>query len=140
MDGMRILVVHDDPSLVAVLRGLEGHGHAIDDIDHRVDVLQVAAQRSYDIIVVDGTLRPADGIEVCRALRVGARWSPILLLTAPNRLAERVDGLDAGADDCLEKPFAVAEFAARLRALGRRRRGRRVAPAPPEGVRHPTPG
>lgn len=75
---------------------------------------------SYDVVILDLGLPDMDGFEVCRALREREVWSPVLMLTARTRVADRVDGLDAGADDYLAKPFAVEELLARLRALARR--------------------
>jgi hypothetical protein len=75
---------------------------------------------TYDIVVLDVGLPDVDGFTVCRAMRERAVWSPVLMLTARTAVADRVDGLDAGADDYLGKPFAVEELLARVRALARR--------------------
>jgi len=117
--GLRILVVQAQPATVA---GLQREGHALDSASEGDDAILLATERDYDVIVVDLTQHPSDGYQVCQALRTRGRWSPILLLTAPRRVEERIEGLDAGADDCLETPFAFQEFSARLRALARRRR------------------
>jgi two-component system OmpR family response regulator len=120
---LRILVMEAEPCVVAGLRsGLEREGHAVDRVSAGDAAIDLATECDYDVIVVDATDRPSDGYRVCRFLRARGRWSPILLLTASRRLEERILGLDAGADDCLQTPFAFAELSARLRALTRRRR------------------
>ena len=83
------------------------------------------AETTYDAIVLDAMIPPPDGYEVCRRLRADDRWSPVLMLTARDRVDDRVRGLDAGADDYLTKPFALDELMARLRALTRRDLGAR---------------
>jgi len=121
--ALRILVMEVEPPVVAGLRGgLEREGHAVDRVNDGDAAVDLAMERDYDVIVVDATDRPTDGYRVCRSLRARGRWSPILLLTAPRRLEERILGLDAGADDCLQTPFAFEELSARVRALTRRRR------------------
>ena len=81
---------------------------------------QAFAEASYDVVILDVGLPDMDGFEVCRTMRARSIWSPILMLTARTTLADRVDGLDAGADDYLGKPFAAEELLARVRALSRR--------------------
>src|SRR4051812_27269055 len=120
---MRILVVEDEARLASLLRrGLTEEGHAVDlAADGEEAVAWVDTYpASYDAIVLDIMLPGVDGLEVCRRLRRTRIQTPILLLTARDSVADRVDGLDAGADDYLVKPFAFAELAARLRALARR--------------------
>jgi two-component system, OmpR family, response regulator len=120
---MRILVVEDEARLASLLRrGLTEEGHAIDLAADGEEALAWigAFPGSYDAIVLDIMLPGVDGLEVCRRLRRGRIQAPILLLTARDTVADRVEGLDAGADDYLVKPFAFAELAARLRALSRR--------------------
>src|SRR5690348_17034025 len=80
----------------------------------------MARAGEYDVIVLDVMLPGRDGFEVCRELREGGIWSPVLMLTARDSVEDRVEGLDSGADDYLVKPFAFAELLARLRALTRR--------------------
>ena len=117
------MVVQVLPPLDEVLRsGLEHEGHALDCVDLGSDAVHLATNRDYDVIVIDVTEHRREGYGMCQSLRARGRWSPILLLTTPRRVAERIEGLDAGADDCLDKPFAIQELAARLRALARRRR------------------
>ena len=118
---MRVLVVEDDPAMADLLvRALTREGHAVDRADKGVDALWAATEREYDAVVLDAMIPEPDGFEVCRRLRAAGRWMPILLLTARDRVDDRVAGLDAGADDYLTKPFALAELFARLRVLLRR--------------------
>jgi two-component system OmpR family response regulator len=118
---MRILVVEDEADMAALLRqSLTEAGHAVDVAATGEAALEWIDLAHFDAIVLDAMLPGIDGFEVCRRLR---RWqvpAPILLLTAKDAVEDRVAGLDAGADDYLVKPFALAELAARLRALARR--------------------
>ncbi|MCW3040574.1 MAG: response regulator transcription factor [Solirubrobacterales bacterium] len=82
--------------------------------------LQAVTEVSYDVLILDVGLPDTDGFAVCRTLREREVWAPILMLTARSAVTDRVDGLDAGADDYLAKPFAIEELLARLRALARR--------------------
>jgi two-component system OmpR family response regulator len=118
---MRILVVEDELKMAGLLRrGLLEEGHAPDVARTGDDALWMAAAVDYDAIVLDLMLPGLDGVEVCRRLRERGTWTPVLMLTARDAVADRVAGLDAGADDFLPKPFSFAELLARLRALGRR--------------------
>ncbi|HEX5498162.1 MAG TPA: response regulator transcription factor [Thermomicrobiales bacterium] len=118
---MRILVVEDEARLAALLRrGLIEEGHAVDLVGSGEEALDWVEVGEYDAVVLDVMLPGIDGFEVCRRLRRGRVQAPILLLTARDAVADRVTGLDSGADDYLLKPFAFAELVARLRALGRR--------------------
>jgi two-component system, OmpR family, response regulator len=118
---MRILVVEDESKMARLLRrGLHEEGHAVDIARTGHDALWMARAVEYDAIVLDLMLPGLDGVEVCRRLRQGAVWSPVLMLTARDAVEDRVAGLDAGADDYLPKPFSFAELLARLRALARR--------------------
>ena len=118
---MRILVVEDEARLAELLRrGLVEEGHAVDLAGDGEEALDWVAVNDHDAIVLDVMLPGIDGFEVCRRLRRGRVPTPVLLLTARDAVADRVAGLDAGADDYLVKPFAFAELAARLRALARR--------------------
>ena len=118
---MRILVVEDDVKMAGLLRrGLLEDGHAADVAATGHDALWMAAAVEYDAIVLDVMLPGIDGVEVCRRLRGEGVWSAVLMLTARDAVADRVAGLDAGADDYLPKPFSFAELMARLRALARR--------------------
>jgi two-component system response regulator MprA len=120
----RILVVDDDARLAASLRrALAYEGHAVDVAGDGPAALIAARDRPPDLVVLDVMLPGIDGVEVCRRLRDGGAGSdvPILMLTARDRVSDRVAGLDAGADDYLVKPFAYDELLARVRALLRRR-------------------
>jgi two-component system, OmpR family, response regulator len=118
---MRVLVVEDEIKMGRLLeRGLTEEGHAADVARSGDDALWMAAATEYDAIVLDVMLPGRDGFEVCRELRERGVWSPVLMLTARDAVRDRVEGLDAGADDYLAKPFAFAELLARLRALVRR--------------------
>jgi len=117
---MRILIIEDEPDLLRGLaRSLREEGYAVDTAGDGEDGLFKAQSVNYDAIVLDAMLPRLDGWEVVRRLRP-AKKTPILMLTARDRTADRVRGLDAGADDYLVKPFDLAELLARLRALIRR--------------------
>jgi two-component system, OmpR family, response regulator len=119
--GMRILVVEDERKLGELLaRGLREEGYAADLAERGEEALWMARAVDYDAIVLDVMLPGLDGFEVCRRLRAGSVWTPVLMLTARDAVDDRVLGLDAGADDYLPKPFSFAELLARLRALTRR--------------------
>jgi two-component system, OmpR family, response regulator len=118
---VRILIVEDEPKMADVLRrGLTRAGLAVDVVELGTDALIHAGATEYDAIVLDAMLPDLDGLDVCRQLRADSVWSPVLMLTARAGVPDRVDGLDAGADDYLAKPFAFDELLARLRALARR--------------------
>jgi two-component system OmpR family response regulator len=118
---MRLLVVEDERKLGELLRrGLGEEGYATDLADRGEEALWMAKAVAYDAIVLDVMLPGADGFEICRRMREGGVWSPVLMLTARDAVDDRVNGLDAGADDYLAKPFAFEELLARLRALTRR--------------------
>jgi len=118
---MRILVVEDEPKMAGLLRrGLLEEGHGADVARTGHDALWMARAVEYDAVVLDLMLPGLDGVEVCRRLREGGVWTPVLMLTARDAVEDRVAGLDAGADDYLPKPFSFAELLARLRALVRR--------------------
>jgi two-component system OmpR family response regulator len=118
---MRILVVEDEPKMADVLRrGMTRAGLAVDVTDLGGEAIVRAGATDYDAIVLDAMLPDMDGLDVCRRLRADRVWSPVLMLTARSGVPDRVDGLDAGADDYLAKPFSFDELLARLRALARR--------------------
>jgi two-component system, OmpR family, response regulator len=118
---MRVLVVEDEVKMAGLLkRALEEEGYAVDVAGRGEDALWFGTENPYDAIVLDVMLPDLDGFEVSRRLREAGRWSPVLMLTARDAVADRVAGLDAGADDYLTKPFSFAELLARLRALVRR--------------------
>jgi two-component system, OmpR family, response regulator len=118
---MRVLVVEDEPKMAGLIRrGLTEKGYAADIAATGDDALWMAEATDYDAIVLDVLLPGTNGFAVCRQLRKGGTWVPILMLTARDSVDDRVAGLDAGADDYLTKPFSFAELLARLRALARR--------------------
>ncbi len=120
---MRILLVEDDPQLRAsIARGLAEAGHLVDQAGDGPVALDMASATRYHAVILDILLPGLDGIGVCRALRAreAGRWVPILMLTALDAVERRIEGLDAGADDYLPKPFDFGELLARLRAITRR--------------------
>jgi two-component system OmpR family response regulator len=118
---VRILVVEDEPKMAAlVARALREEGHAADVAAQGEDALWMAQAAPYDAVVLDVMLPGLDGFEVLRRLRADGVWTPVLMLTARDAVADRVGGLDSGADDYLTKPFSFAELLARLRAIARR--------------------
>ena len=123
----RVLVVEDDEEIADVLRrSLRQEGHEVRTAADGEDALQQASEFVPDLVVLDLGLPRLDGVEVCRRLRA-AGDVPILILTARTDTGDRVEGLDAGADDYLVKPFERAELLARMRALMRRRPPRGTA-------------
>jgi two-component system response regulator MprA len=118
---VRVLIIDDDRALRAALRrALTLAGHEVELAVDGEDGLARVAAGSPDAVVLDLGLPGIDGIEVCRRLRAAGDRVPVLMLTARDAVDDRIDGLDAGADDYLVKPFDVGELAARLRALMRR--------------------
>ena len=123
---MRVLVVEDEAKMASLIeRALVREGYAVDVARDGAEALWAVAETEYDAIVLDAMIPAPDGYEVCRQLRKDGRWNPVLMLTARDGVADRVRGLDAGADDYLTKPFALGELMARLRALTRRSLGAR---------------
>ena len=122
---MRILIVEDDEETAGfIARGLEEAGHAIVLSGDGRDGLFQATGGGFDVIVMDRMLPGLGGLSLLKALRAAADATPVLMLTAIGGIADRVDGLEAGADDYLVKPFAFSELAARINALGRRPQAR----------------
>ena len=118
---MRILVVEDEPAAAAVLaKGLREHAYAVDVAPDGAAALEQVAQTDYDLVILDILLPRLNGLDLCRRLRADAQAVPILMLTARGGLDQRVEGLDAGADDYLSKPYHFPELLARVRALMRR--------------------
>jgi len=118
---MRVLVVEDEKKTASFIRkALRAEGFAVDVCHDGEDALHLAATAPYDAIVLDIMLPGRDGLSVLRQLREDRSTVPVLLLSARGEVGERVDGLNAGADDYLPKPFALAELIARVRAMGRR--------------------
>jgi two-component system, OmpR family, response regulator MprA len=123
MTTMRIFVVEDDPAVRESLRrALQQEGFAVDLAGDGAEALRLLEEREVepDAIVLDVLMPEVNGLDVCRQLRRGGNRLPILMLTARDQVADRVAGLDAGADDYLVKPFALEELLARVRALLRR--------------------
>ena len=118
---MRLLVVEDDVRLSEVLmRGLREAGYAVDAARDGSSALMQLASNTYDAVVLDIMIPAPDGFEVCRQMRSSKLTTPVLMLTARDAVADRIAGLDCGADDYLVKPFAFSELLARIRALLRR--------------------
>jgi two-component system, OmpR family, response regulator len=118
---MRVLLVEDSEKLASLLRrGLAKHGLAVDVSSTGEDALIMAEATEYAVLVLDVMLPGIDGRETCRRLRAAGVETPVLMLTALSTVADRVTGLDSGADDYLCKPFALEELLARIRALARR--------------------
>ena len=118
---MRVLVVEDEKKTASFVRkALQSEGFAVDVCGDGDDALAAAAGTPFDGIVLDIMLPGRDGLSVLRQLRDGGNKTPVLLLSARGAVNERVEGLNAGADDYLPKPFVIAELVARVRALGRR--------------------
>lgn len=125
---LRVLIVEDEPKIAAFIKqGLEEEGYAVDVAQDGESALDYAESAQYDLLILDIMLPKKDGISVCQELRKRGIKTPILMLTARDTIDDRVEGLDAGADDYLVKPFAFRELLARLRAL--LRRPREVTPA-----------
>jgi two-component system copper resistance phosphate regulon response regulator CusR len=118
---VRILVVEDDRKVARFIeRGLEQEGYAVDVLHDGVDAGEQTRLADYDAVVLDLMLPGRSGAQVLRDIRSRKPLLPVLILSAKDSLEERVAGLDAGADDYMAKPFALAELSARLRALLRR--------------------
>jgi DNA-binding response OmpR family regulator len=125
---MRVLLVEDDPRIARfVAQGLRERAYAVDVAADGEEAIYKSLVNDYDALVLDIMIPGRDGFEVCRELRTRGSHVPVLMLTARDAVEDRIAGLDAGADDYLTKPFAVAELLARLRAL--MRRGHLVSPA-----------
>ena len=119
---MRIAVVEDNESLrKGITYRLEDEGHSVDALEDGAQAEDHIAQEAVDIIVLDINLPGQSGLDVLRAMRARGDPRPVILLTARAATEDRVQGLDAGADDYLVKPFAMDELVARIRALGRRK-------------------
>ncbi|OIQ71179.1 transcriptional activator protein CopR [mine drainage metagenome] len=118
---MKILVVEDDPTTAAyIAEGLRQEGHAVDQLGEGRDGLIRATTGEFDVMVIDRMLPGLDGLSLVKALRATHNRTPVLFLTALGGVDDRIEGLNAGADDYLVKPFAFGELSARLAALARR--------------------
>jgi DNA-binding response OmpR family regulator len=123
---MRVLIIEDNPDIAANLGDyLEDHGHTVDFAGDGITGLHLAIVNDFDAIVLDLALPGMDGLEVCRKLRQEAgKDTPVLMLTARDRLEDKLAGFDTGADDYLVKPFELQEVEARLNVLASRGRRR----------------
>ena len=120
-EGKRILVVEDDTRIAQfLLRGLRTEGYLPDVVENGADALAALDRNGYEVVILDVMLPGMDGREVCRQLRSQGDDVPVLMLTARDAVADRVEGLRIGADDYLTKPFAFDELLARIEALLRR--------------------
>ncbi|MCC6645081.1 MAG: response regulator transcription factor [Polyangiaceae bacterium] len=118
---MKVLVVEDNKKLARFLmRALTEDGHTVDLVGDGRQAVNQIRELKYDLVILDWMLPELDGLSVLREVRERGARVPILMLTARAEVAERIAGLDAGADDYLPKPFDLAELLARVRALGRR--------------------
>lgn len=118
---MRILIVEDEVKIAnALKKGLEQESFAVDAVHSAGDGFGMIAINAYDLIILDRMLPDHDGMDVLKAIRAKEIQAPVIFLTAKDQITERVEGLNAGADDYLVKPFAFEELLARIRALLRR--------------------
>ena len=119
---MRVLIVEDEAKIAKLLkRGLATAAFTSDISDSGEDALELAQENDYQVMIIDRRLAgPLEGVDVCKQLRKRGDTTPILLLTARDQLGDKVEGLNAGADDYMVKPFDFEELIARVRALARR--------------------
>ena len=123
----RILIIEDDQAILKVLqRGLSYEGYTVDTATEGRSGLMLAREHQPDLVILDWMLPGMDGLEVCHRMRTANGSIPILMLTAKDAVQDRIQGLDAGADDYLVKPFNLDELLARVRALLRRTQPERV--------------
>ena len=119
---MRVLLVEDDRKTAAfVAKALKAEGYVVDHLDDGEDALRSMMMISFDVVILDIMLKGRDGLSVLKQARLRGNRTPVLLLSARGALNERIEGLNAGADDYLPKPFALEEVIARVQALTRRR-------------------
>ena len=119
---MRILIAEDDPKLrKSLMHILESNHFSVDGVSNGSDALEYALTNNYDGLILDIMMPEMDGIEVLKELRCANLIIPVMFLTAKTEIYQRVEGLDAGADDYLSKPFSTSELLARLRAMLRRK-------------------
>ncbi len=118
---MRLLVIEDDTATADyIAKGLAEDGHVVETARTGRDGMFLALNESFDVVITDRMLPGADGLSIIRAMRASSIATPVLMLTALGEVERRVEGLEAGADDYLSKPFAFSELRARVRALARR--------------------
>lgn len=126
---MRLLLIEDDHETAAFVKeGLSGEAHEVHIVADGRAALVLAAAETWDVLIVDRMLPGLDGLSIVRMLRGAGILTPVLFLTTLDGIDDRVDGLNAGADDYVVKPFALAELVARVAALGRRRQVAADAP------------
>lgn len=119
---MRVILIEDNHSLArGIENSLKDQGHAVDCLDDGADADTFLATQRGDVAIIDINLPRLSGLQIIRRMRARGDTTPVLVLTARGKTSERVEGLDAGADDYLVKPFEMEELVARLRALSRRR-------------------
>jgi DNA-binding response OmpR family regulator len=122
---MHLLLIEDNPDLLENLCDFfEAHGHSVDLAYNGLSGLRMALDGDYDVIILDLMLPGMDGLEVCSRFRSEGHETPVLMLTARDTLADKLEGFSTGADDYLVKPFALPELEARITALIRRGRGK----------------
>lgn len=118
---MRILLVEDDPEQLEPLQGvLSEAGYIVDGVEDGDTAQWLLSKKEYDLLILDWMLPTVSGLSLCRQYRLLGKTSPVLMLTAKDTTLDKVEGLDAGADDYLVKPADLVELLARVRALGRR--------------------
>ena len=118
---LRVLVIEDDSETAEfIARSLKEEGHVVDRSSEGRDGLKIAVTREYDVLVVDRMLPGLDGLAIVKTMRQAGMKAPVLFVTSLGGIDDRVEGLEAGGDDYLVKPFAHAELVARVHALGRR--------------------
>ncbi|WP_414754142.1 two-component system response regulator RppA [Anabaena sp. CCY 9910] len=118
---MKILVVEDDPEILEPLNTvLSRAGHIVDGVNSCELATDLLAEKDYDLLILDWILPTGSGINLCQNYRQIGKTAPVLMLTAKDSIADKIKGLDAGADDYLVKPVDMLELLARVRALGRR--------------------
>ncbi len=121
---MKILLVEDDRKIASFLeKGLKEEGYVLHHVADGEEGYRVATQDAWDLVILDRMLPKQDGLTVCRRIREKGISTPVLILSARGTIENKVEGLDAGADDYLPKPFAFSELLARVRALMRRKSG-----------------
>ncbi len=121
---MKVLLIEDDVETADyIVNGLNETGYVVDSVNNGEDGLYLAKNRQYDVMIIDRMLPKKDGISIIKELRDSENKTPILILSALGDVNEKVEGLKAGADDYLPKPYAFTELLARIEALIRRKRG-----------------
>lgn len=121
---MKLLLIEDDPDTAAfIVRNLRESSHGVDHAANGAEGLSLAKTGGYDTLIVDRMLPGLDGLKLVQTLRTAGDTTPVLFLTTMTSIEDRVEGLEAGGDDYLVKPFAMAELLARIQVLGRRASG-----------------